>query len=75
MAGFFSFSFQETSSSGLPRMDIRAEDNGGYCYGTWQTDGFGGTYSEIVLTPDPAVCTSRRGALHEVRLQNSFQFK
>ena len=46
-------------------MNILAYDMGGLCYTNWQTDGHGGTYAEVTLTPE-SMCTQPRTIIHEI---------
>ena len=50
----------------LPRMDIIADDLGGYCYCSWETRKSIFTYAEVHLTPD-SECTMPRTIIHEAR--------
>ena len=52
-------------SDSLPRMDIVAENLGGLCYTSWNTDGAGNTYAEVTLTPNSG-CTMPRTITHEI---------
>lgn len=49
----------------LPRMDIWAEQLGGYCYTNWNTDGNGHTLAEVYLSPNSS-CTVQRTVQHEL---------
>ena len=51
--------------SALPRVDIIAEDLGGYCYSWWSYSGGNRLFSEVHLTPN-SECTVTRTLVHEV---------
>jgi hypothetical protein len=55
-------------------MDIIADNLGGYCFTSWYTDGLGGTYAEVHLTPQSG-CTMPRTILHEVSRFFAFSVK
>jgi len=64
--------FEPDEDEKNPRMDIIADDLGGYCWTSWQTNGNGhNTYSEVHLSPSSA-CTVPRTIVHELMHGVSF---